>query len=124
MAGFLVKATPVPEVSPIFPNTIDCTFTAVPQSPGISFSLLYTIALGLSHEPNTAVIAANSCSLGSCGKSSLISFLYISLNLTTIFFKSSDVKSVSYSTPFSSFTWSNTSSKSLLSMPITTSENI
>ena len=42
--GFLVNATPVPEVSPIFPNTMDCTLTAVPQSPGISFIRRYTMA--------------------------------------------------------------------------------
>jgi hypothetical protein len=29
--GFLVKATPVAQSFPIFPNTIACTFTAVPQ---------------------------------------------------------------------------------------------
>ena len=38
--GFLENATPVPEVSPIFPNTIDCMFTAVPNNPFISFNLL------------------------------------------------------------------------------------
>ena len=38
--GFLVNATPVPDVSPMLPKTIACTFTAVPQSPGISFILL------------------------------------------------------------------------------------
>ena len=37
VAGSRVKATPVPEVSPMLPNTMDCTFTAVPQSPGMSF---------------------------------------------------------------------------------------
>ena len=38
--GFLEKATPVPEVSPLLPNTISWTLTAVPHSPGISLSLL------------------------------------------------------------------------------------
>ena len=33
--GSLVKVTPVAHLSPIFPKTIDCTFTAVPQSDGI-----------------------------------------------------------------------------------------
>ena len=37
VAGLRVKATPVPEVSPILPNTMDCTFTAVPQLCGMSF---------------------------------------------------------------------------------------
>ena len=35
--GLRVNATPVPDVSPLLPNTIVCTLTAVPQSPGISF---------------------------------------------------------------------------------------
>jgi hypothetical protein len=68
--GFLVKATPVPDVSPILPNTIACTLTAVPQSPGISFILLYTMALSLSQERNTALTASINCTFGSCGKSS------------------------------------------------------
>ncbi len=59
VAGFLVKATPVPEVSPMFPKTIICTLTAVPQLAGISCILRYTMALGLFHERNTAVIEAN-----------------------------------------------------------------
>ncbi len=29
--GFLEKATPVPQSSPMLPNTIDWTFTAVPH---------------------------------------------------------------------------------------------
>ena len=32
-----MKHTPVPEFSPMLPNTMDCTFTAVPQLPGMSF---------------------------------------------------------------------------------------
>ncbi len=35
--GLRVKATPVPESLPMLPNTMACTLTAVPQSPGISF---------------------------------------------------------------------------------------
>ncbi len=31
------KATPEHEVSPLFPNTICCTFTAVPQLSGMRF---------------------------------------------------------------------------------------
>ena len=30
--GFLVNATPVPEVCPLLPKTMACTFTAVPVS--------------------------------------------------------------------------------------------
>jgi hypothetical protein len=33
--GSRVKATPVADVSPILPNTIAWTLTAVPQSPGM-----------------------------------------------------------------------------------------
>ena len=33
--GLRVKATPVAEVSPILPNTMACTLTAVPQLSGI-----------------------------------------------------------------------------------------
>ena len=36
--GLRVKATPVAEVSPMLPNTIACTLTAVPQLAGISWS--------------------------------------------------------------------------------------
>ncbi len=36
VAGFRVKPTPVPERSPVFPNTISWTLTAVPMSSGIS----------------------------------------------------------------------------------------
>ncbi len=35
MAGLRVKATPVAERSPVLPNTIACTLTAVPHSSGI-----------------------------------------------------------------------------------------
>ena len=54
VAGSLVNATPVPQSSPMFPNTMDCTLTAVPQLPGMSFKRRYTIARGLSQERNTA----------------------------------------------------------------------
>ena len=33
--GLRVNATPVPESSPLLPNTIVCTLTAVPRSSGI-----------------------------------------------------------------------------------------
>ena len=45
----------------MLPNTMVCTFTAVPQSPGISFIRRYTIARGLSQERNTAFTASISC---------------------------------------------------------------
>ncbi len=36
MEGLRVKATPVADESPMLPNTIDWTFTAVPQLSGMS----------------------------------------------------------------------------------------
>ena len=39
VAGLRVKPTPVPDVSPVFPNTIAWTLTAVPQSEGMLFIL-------------------------------------------------------------------------------------
>src|SRR5512139_3755455 len=44
VAGFLVKATPVAELSPVLPKTIDWTFTAVPHSSGIFSILRYDTA--------------------------------------------------------------------------------
>src|SRR5208283_4140754 len=55
--GSRVKATPVAQSSPRLPNTIDCTLTAVPQSPGILLIRRYVIARSLCHESNTAPIA-------------------------------------------------------------------
>ena len=37
VAGLRVKATPVPLSSPMLPNTIDWTLTAVPHEEGMSF---------------------------------------------------------------------------------------
>jgi hypothetical protein len=46
--GSRVKATPVAEVSPMLPNTIAWTLTAVPQSPGMSLQAAIDLgALGL-----------------------------------------------------------------------------
>ena len=70
VAGFLVNATPVPQSFPRLPYTISWTFTAVPQSLGISFNLLYTIALSFIQDLNTAFTASNNCTFGSCGNSS------------------------------------------------------
>ncbi len=39
VAGLRVKATPVPESSPMLPNTMVTTFTAVPQSCAILLKL-------------------------------------------------------------------------------------
>ena len=65
-----LKATPDPEVSPLLPKTICCTFTAVPHASGIPFSRRYSAARLPFQDSNTAWIAASSCSRGSSGKSS------------------------------------------------------
>ena len=52
------------------PNTICCTFTAVPHSSGMWLMRRYSTARSPSHESNTATTAWRSCSRGSCGKSS------------------------------------------------------
>ena len=109
----------------MLPNTIVCTLTAVPQSPGISLSLLYTIALGLSHDLNTALTAPINCSLGSCGNSSpFMASLYTCLNLFANSLRSFASSSVSYFTPFFSFISSIIFSKKDLGTSITTSEYI
>ena len=64
-----MKATPVAEVSPMLPNTMAWTLTAVPQLAGMAFSSRYLMARGFIQEPNTAPIAPQSCSSASCGKS-------------------------------------------------------
>src|SRR4030042_1383579 len=75
--GSLVKPTPVPELSPRLPNTIDWMLHAVPRLSGISFNFLYLAALSPNHEPKTALTAFFSCSKGSVGKSSPVFFLYM-----------------------------------------------
>ena len=65
--GSRVNATPVPERSPLLPNTIWTTFTAVPRSSGISCARRYTWARGVFQEAKTASIARRSCSRASCG---------------------------------------------------------
>ncbi len=62
VAGSRVNATPVAEVSPMFPKTIRCTVTAVPRESGIPYSLRYATARSPSHESKTAPIASSSCS--------------------------------------------------------------
>ena len=51
VAGLRVNATPVPEVSPMFPNAIICTLTAVPQEYGIS--LVHTVDVRARVVPRT-----------------------------------------------------------------------
>ena len=57
-----LKQTPVAEVSPILPNTIACTLTAVPHSSGILSILRYRIARSFIQELNTAQTAPHNCS--------------------------------------------------------------
>ncbi|GJE72626.1 hypothetical protein CHKEEEPN_4184 [Methylorubrum podarium] len=64
-----MKATPVAEVSPMLPNTMAWTLTAVPQLSGMLFSSRYFLARGIIQESNTAPIAPQSWSSGFCGKS-------------------------------------------------------
>ena len=66
------KATPLHELSPLLPNTICCTFTAVPHSSGMRLIRRYCTARSPIHESNTARMAWRSCSRGSWGNSSLV----------------------------------------------------
>ena len=49
-----MKQTPVAERSPLLPNTICTTFTAVPMSSGMPYVRRYTCARGFCHDSNTA----------------------------------------------------------------------
>jgi len=110
VAASRVKATPVAEVSPMLPNTIDCTFTAVPHSAGMLFSLRYRMARSFIQLLNTAQTAPQSCSQGSVGKSCPVTSFTAALKRFTSSLRSSVVSSVSSFTPFSSFTASMISS--------------
>ena len=57
-----LKATPVADSSPLLPNTICWTLTAVPQSSGIRLIRRYETARSPVQESNTARIARRSCS--------------------------------------------------------------
>ena len=67
MAGSRVNATPLPLFSPVLPNTIACTLTAVPHSAGMLYLRRYTIARSFIQLPNTAPTAPVSCCHGSFG---------------------------------------------------------
>src|SRR5918911_524650 len=58
------KATPEHERSPVFPNTICCTLTAVPQSSGMRLMRRYSFAPSPVQEAKTARMASRSCSPG------------------------------------------------------------
>ena len=55
------KATPEHELSPLFPNTICWTFTAVPHSSGMRLIRRYSTARSPVQESNTARMASRSC---------------------------------------------------------------
>ena len=124
--GSRLKQTPVPEVSPLLPNTIAITETAVPfKEPSLMlFNLRYLIARGFIQEPNTAPIAPHICFLASCGNSSPLTSLYISLYFATTSFKFSTESSWSDFAPAFSFTSSRIASNLSWSTPIATSPYI
>jgi hypothetical protein len=118
------NATPEPLVSPLLPNTICWTLTAVPQSSGMPSARRYSTARLPSQEPNTARIAWRSCSRGSSGNASPVSFSNRCLKRSVSARRSSASRSVSCSTPFSPFAASIASSKTSSAMPRTTLPNI
>ena len=130
VAASRVKATPVAEVSPMFPKTMHCTFTAVPHSSGILFRRRYSFARSFIQLSKTANIAPQSCSRASVGKVFPVCFCTVALKSVTKAFRSSTVKSVSEVMPrfaFCAFIMtSNGSSASLDSgfSPSTTSPYI
>ncbi len=71
--GSRVKQTPVPEVVPRLPKTMDWTLTAVPSRPSMRWMRRYLRALSHSQERKTASTAWRSCSTASSGKSSPVS---------------------------------------------------
>ena len=93
------NATPVAQSSPLLPNTICCTFTAVPHSSGSRLMRRYSTARGPIQESNTARIACLSWSCGSWGKSSPVWSLKIPLNDSVSALRSPVSSSVSSSTP-------------------------
>jgi len=79
----------------MLPNTIDCTFTAVPQSSGMPSILLYAMALLPFHDLNTPPIEPQSCSSAESGNSTPSTSFTLSLNCSQSAFSSSAVISVS-----------------------------
>ncbi|MPM51380.1 hypothetical protein SDC9_98128 [bioreactor metagenome] len=124
------KHTPVADVSPIFPNTMACTVTAVPHSSGIPSILRYKMARSFIQELNTAHTAPHNCSKADVGKSLPVRSFTAALNLATSSFRSSTLSSLSSLTPLACFTSSMISSKGSISslfegfIPSTTSPYI
>ena len=101
VAGFRVKATPVPAGRrPMLPKTMDWTLTAVPHSRGdIVHAAVDKWHGGCPSCGRLALMAPMSCSFGSCGKGSPILAWYSALNFSASSWKSSAVSSVFSSTP-------------------------
>ncbi len=97
--GLRVNATPVPDVGPMLPNTIICTFTAVPRSSGIRSIRRYVTARCVFHDRNTASIASRSCATGSDGNSCPVASLYMSRNRRASRRRSAGLSSGSVLTP-------------------------
>ena len=110
LCPFLVNTTPVALSSPIFPNTIVTTLTAVPFA--ISFVMLffsrYTIALSPIQLLKTASIDNTNCSSGVSGNFLLVCSSQIFLYSVTIFFNDSTFNLLSSITPCFSFAESKT----------------
>mmetsp|Transcript_2018 Transcript_2018/g.8394 ORF Transcript_2018/g.8394 Transcript_2018/m.8394 type:complete len:222 (-) Transcript_2018:411-1076(-) len=118
--GLRVKQTPVPEVSPMFPNTIAWMFTAVPFKPTMPLMAMYFFARSLFQLSKTAYAARRICSTGSWGNCRPASS-YTDLYRRTSSRKFSSLSSLSFTTPTSRFKPSICFSNRWWSMPITTS---
>ena len=102
--GLRVKATPVPERSPLLPNTICTMFTAVPRSSGMSCARRYTCARGVSHDSKTAHDGADQLRARVLGKRDADVLLVDLLRkVSTRLARSSAVRSTSWLTPRSAF---------------------
>ena len=77
--GSRVKHTPVAQSLPMLPNTMACTFTAVPQLGGDIVQLAIGDRAVVHPRPNTAPTAPQSCSSGSCGNGLPVSLSIMSL---------------------------------------------
>ena len=118
--GSRVKHTPVAQSLPMLPNTMACTFTAVPQLAGMSCSRRYVLARGFIQLPNTAEIAPHSCSSGSCGNGRPRSACTIALYSSTTACHCAGDSAVSSVTPASILALSMISSNRWWSTPSTT----
>ncbi len=119
-----MKPTPVPEVSPRLPNTIDITVTAVPQSAGMLLIRRYSVAFLANQESNTALTARRSCSRGSWGNAAPVRELTMSLYVSTSLRSSVAGTSGSLFTPSCFLSSSSRSPKASRLMPSTTSLNM